>query len=156
MRSFAARRLVLGLLAAGIWLLAVHSWSLLPAQQPENTDGELARQKQVIERFVSVLERSPRRGTAFDKIYGFHVENGSLDEFVAKLRERTASKADDGAAWMILGLFESQRGRDVAAVEAFTKAKALRTDDPLAAYYLGQALVLIGQTDRAIAALEEA
>src|SRR5262245_12981535 len=156
MRSIVARKFVLGFITASIWLLAAFPWSLLPAQQPENTDGELARQKQVIERFVSVLERSPRRGTAFDKIYGFHVENGSLDEFVTMLRERTASKADDGAAWMILGLFESQRGRDAAAVEAFTNAKTLRTDDALAAFYLGQSLVLVGQTDRAIAALEEA
>ena len=28
---------------------------------------------------LTVLEKNPRRGTALDKIYGFHVENGSLE-----------------------------------------------------------------------------
>jgi tetratricopeptide (TPR) repeat protein len=153
--SFAARRPFLVSLAAAV-LLAAISCSPLAAQPPENTDEELARQKQVVERFISVLERSPRRGTALDKIYGFHVESGSLEDFVAKFRERTAGNADDGAAWMILGLFESQRGRDAAAAEAFAKARELRTDDALASYYLGQSLVLVGKPDQAIAAFEEA
>ena len=37
-----------------------------------------------------------------------------------------------------------------------TKAKELRTTDPLAAYYLGQSLVLVGQPEKAAAAFEEA
>ncbi len=154
--SLAARRLSLRpfVAAASLWALFLS----LPAaaQPPADTDNELARQKQVAERFAAVLERSPRRGTAFDRIYGFHVENGSLDEFVGSVRQRTATKPDDGASWMILGLFESQRGRDAAAVEAFTKAKSLRPDDALAAYYLGQSLVLVGQPDQAAKAFEEA
>ena len=56
---------------------------------------------------------------------------------------------------MILGLIESQRGRDAAAAEALTKAAELRTADPLAAYYLGQSLVLLGQPDQAAAALSK-
>src|SRR5439155_13132614 len=154
--SFAFRRLLLEWTAAAVWLLAGLGPTPLAAQPPGEIDEELSRQKQIVERFVSVLERSPRRGTAFDKVYGFHVENGSIDGFVSKLRERVASKADDSAGWLILGLFESQRGRDAAAVEAFTRAKALRPDDAIAAYYLGQSLVLVGQPDQAIAAFEEA
>src|SRR5947208_16391220 len=106
------------------------------------TDEDAARRQQIIARFLTVLERNPRRGTALDKIYGFHIENGSLEEYVKQLRERVAAKPNDGASWMILGLVESQRGRDAAAVEALSKAQALRASDPLAAYYLGQSLVL--------------
>src|SRR5262245_6049127 len=78
------------------------------------TDEELARQRQIVDRFLTVLERNPRRGTALDKIYGFHIENGSIEQFVKELRDRVAAKPDDGAGWLILGLVESQRGRDAA------------------------------------------
>src|SRR6478672_8261049 len=154
MRSPRSRRqawLVVCLLAA---LPLAWPPSRAAAQPPP--DEDTARQQQIIARFVTVLERNPRRGTALDKIYGFHIENGSIEEFVKQLRERTASKPDDGAGWMILGLIESQRGRDAAAVESLTKAKDLRPTDPLAPYYLGQSLVLIGQPEKATAAFEEA
>src|SRR5687768_1428954 len=144
---------------ARVWmLLAVvfSSAALAQAPPPAEIDPELVRQQQIIERFLTVLERNPRRGTALDKIYGFHIESGSIEQFVASLRERTAKDAADGTGWMILGLVESQRGRDAAAVEAFTKAKELRPTDAMAAYYLGQSLVLVGQPEKAAGAFEEA
>ena len=119
-------------------------------------DEETNRQRQIVERFVTVLERNPRRGTALDRIYGFHIENGTIEAFVQSFRDRVAAKPDDGAGWMIMGLIESQRGRDAAAVEALTKAADLRATDPLAAYYLGQSLVLVGQPEKAVLAFEEA
>src|SRR3954471_19244672 len=109
-----------------------------PAPPASAIDEDLARQKQIIDRFLVVLERNPRRGTALDKIYGFHIENGSIEEFVKGLRERVEKRPEDGTGWMILGLVESQRGRDAAAVEALSKATELRATDPLATYYLGQ------------------
>ena len=62
------------------WLVAV---------PPGGIDDELARQKQIADRFMAVLARNPRRGTALDRIYSFHLENGSLEVLVAELRERT-------------------------------------------------------------------
>ncbi len=136
----------------------VLAWSPVAAQNPPpaEIDAEIAREQQIVERFLTVLERNPRRGTALDRIYGFHVENGSLEAFVAMLRERTTKDPADGIGWMMLGLVESQRGRDAASVEALTKAKDLRQADALAPYYLGQSLVLIGQPDQAAVAFEEA
>src|SRR5262249_51138917 len=133
------------------------SWPLAAQEPAANPiDQELGREKEIADRFLTVLERNPRRGVAFDKVYAFQIENGSIDDFVKGLRERVASKPDDGAGWMILGLVESQRGRDAAAVEALTKAQELRSTDPLAPYYMGQALVLVGQPEKASAAFEEA
>ena len=62
----------------------------------------------------------------------------------------------DGASWLILGLLEFQRGQDAAAVTALRQAETMRSDDPLPPYYLGQALVLVGQPEQAAAALERA
>jgi tetratricopeptide (TPR) repeat protein len=152
------RRLCVGVVALALLRLLEPGLQGLWAQaaQPADIDPELARQQQIVERFVTVLEKNPRRGTALDRIYGFHIENGTIESFVQSLRDRVAAKPDDGAGWMILGLVESQRGRDAAAVEALTKSKDLRTTDPLAAYYQGQSLVLVGQPDKAVAVFEEA
>ncbi len=118
--------------------------------------AEEKRQEETVRRFLTLLEKAPRKGTALDRVYGYHVERGSLDDFVKTYAERTAKNAKDGAAWMILGLVESQRGRDAAAVTALRQAEATRPADPLPCYYFGQALVLVGQPDDAAAAFERA
>ena len=119
-------------------------------------DADEDRERQTAERFLTLLEKSPRRGTALDRVYGYHVERGSLDGLIKKYQARTAQDPKDGTAWMLLGLLEAQRGRDAAAVLAFRQAETTRPDDPLAAYYLGQTLVLIGQPGAAAEAFERA
>ena len=129
---------------------------LAQALAAQDVDPEEAKEKSVAERFVTVLEKNPRRGTALDKVYGFHVERGSLDGLIKSYREKAekSQKADAGLAWMIVGLLESLRGQDAVAVDAFTRAETIAADNYLASYYLGQSLVLIGQPDKAAEALE--
>ncbi|MDZ4849185.1 MAG: DUF1583 domain-containing protein [Pirellulaceae bacterium] len=121
----------------------------------ELSDEEV-QQVQATERFLKVLEKSPRRGTALDRVYGHHVEFGTLDKFLQQLNDRVTKDPKDTEAWMLLGLFESQRGGDASAVDAFQKAAALRPTDPLSSYYLGQSLLRIGQTSEAVEAFEQA
>lgn len=132
---------------------ANESASVAPESDADETE---ARQRQIVDRFLVVLEKNPRRGTALDRIYGYHVERGTLEELVEKYRQRTAKEEGDGAAWLILGLLEAQRGRDAAAVAAFRKAERAETRNYLAPYYLGQSLVLVGQPEEAAAAFERA
>ena len=122
----------------------------------DELSDEEQRQVQIAERFLTVLEKSPRRGTALDRIYGHHVEFGTLDEFLDSLGRRVKENPDDGVGWMLLGLFESQRGEDGAAIDAFKKAEEHRPDDPLASYYLGQSQLLLGQPEQAVEAFERA
>ncbi|TWT72849.1 DUF1583 domain-containing protein [Allorhodopirellula solitaria] len=121
----------------------------------ELSEDEL-RQIQTAERFLSILKRNPRRGTALDRVYGHHIEFGTLDELVDSLEEEAKEAADDGAASMLLGLFESQRGNDGAAVDAFERAEELRPDDAMAPYYLAQSQLRIGQAQEAVASMERA
>lgn len=114
------------------------------------------RERQVMERFLGILESAPRRGTALDRVYGHHVERGTLDSLVKTYQERTANDPTDGASWLLLGLLESQRGRDAMAVAALRKAEETRSADAMPSYYLGQALVLVGQPDQAADAFERA
>lgn len=141
------------------WLFVL-AWTLGMATSfpavAQDSDPEEAREAAIIARFVTVLEKNPRRGTALDKVYGFHVERGSLDGLIKTYRAKTEkSKGPEAAAaWMIVGLMESLRGQDAASVDAFEKADQLDPANYLASYYLGQALVLIGQPDKAAEALE--
>ncbi|MEE8450364.1 MAG: DUF1583 domain-containing protein, partial [Thermoguttaceae bacterium] len=132
-------------------------WPVLLVGQQADDDP----QQEIIERFLLILERNPRRGTALDRIYGHYVESGKLQQLLERYRKRTTDNAKDGTAWMILGLIESKQGNDAKAIEAFRQAETHAQNDPalknlLASYYLGQALTLTGQADEAAEALERA
>ena len=136
-------------------LLAAHG-AQARAQATDPTAADVAGERRSMERFLSLLEKNPRRGTPLDRVYGYHVERGSLDAFIKSYRGRLDKKPDDGAAWLILGLVEFQRGQDAAAVTALKNAETHRPDDALPSFYLGQALVLIGQPENAAEAFERA
>jgi tetratricopeptide (TPR) repeat protein len=120
----------------------------------DSIDAEEQKQIELANRFMGILEKNPRRGTALDRVYGHHIEFGSLDAFIKQLRDELTKDIDNGAKWIILGLIESQRGEDLAAIEAFNQAEQLRTEDALPAFYAGQSLIRMGQVDQAIEALE--
>ncbi len=129
------------------------------AQQPDRADpaaAEETRELRAMQRYLSLLEKNPRRGTALDRVYGYHVERGTLDAFIKSYRDRLTKTSSDGTAWLVLGLLEFQRGQDAAAVAALRQAETHRPDDALPAYYLGQALVLVGQPEQAAYAFERA
>jgi tetratricopeptide (TPR) repeat protein len=154
------------LFAAGFALLLTSGWLLTSLAQPpaappvpvnddEPTPDEL-RERAVMERFQGVLEKGPRKGTALDRLYGYHVERGSLDTFVATYRKQATDPQKAGTAWLIVGLLEAQRGRDADAATAYRAAEAADPANALIPYYLGQVLVLVGQPDAAAEAFERA
>ncbi len=136
-------------LALMVLLTSWMAWSDEPTPEEQ-------REEQTIKRFLLVLEKSPRRGTALDRIYGYHVERGSLDQLIRSYRDRATKNEADGIASMIVGLLESQRGKDAEAVAAFRQAEKRLPNDALASYYLGQAMVMVGQPDAAAEAFERA
>ena len=127
-----------------------------PDTKTDEPDAEEVKDRAIAERFRRVLESNPRRGTALDRLYGYHVERGLLDKLVTEYTDRTKKDSKDGVAWTILGLLESQRGRDAAAVAAFRQAEASRPGDAIPPYYLGLSLILVGQPDAAAEAFERA
>ncbi len=154
-----ARRLWLWGIIVGLTLGIGHPASAQRPDRPASDDpaaAEEVREQRATQRFLSLLEKNPRRGTALDRVYGYHVERGTLDAFIKSERDRTAKDPKDGTAWLILGLLEFQRGQDAAAVAALRQAETHRPQDALPAYYLGQALVLVGQPEQAADAFERA
>ena len=122
--------------------------------QDSETDPE-RRERVAAERFFDLLKRRPRLGTALDKVYGFHVGRGSIDSLCDQL-QLDATEASDGKLWLILGMVRLQRGQDALAVDALEKAEVLLPEEPLASYYLGKTLVLIGDVDKSAEAMRRA
>lgn len=140
---------------ASLFFANTSPFSLAQDDLDDATEEE-REQTEAVARFVTVLEKNPRRGTAFDRVYGHYVEFGTIDSFVADLEKRASNANAKGEHWMILGMIEYQRGNDAKAVEAFNKAESIRTNDPLPAYYLGQAQIRIGDSTAAVASFERA
>ncbi len=123
--------------------------------QPTEETVEERQERVAAERFLQLLKRRPRLGTALDKVYGFHVGRGSLGEFVESLQAE-AESTGDGNIWLILGMVQMQRGQDALAAASLEKAEKLLPEQPLASYYLGKTLVLLGEVDAAAEAMRRA
>lgn len=135
-------------------LATLGSFAFSLAQQAEPT-AEEKKELLANQRFEEILKRKPRPGTALDRVYEFHISRGSLDQFCESLRNE-ANVKNSGQAALLLGLIQNQRGSDGEARTAFEKAEELLPQEPLASYYLGKTLLLIGDSEAAVAALQRA
>ena len=117
------------------------------------------------DKYLQVLLRRPRPGVALDRVYGYHVQNDSLES----LRELLVPDPDDadpdggnltgvdaGTRQMVWGLIQLQRGRSADAAAILGEAEGFLPDDAACSFYLGRALLAIGQTEKAAAAMERA
>ena len=127
----------------------------LPRAQAQEDDSAFQQERAVADRFMQVLMKRPRLGTALDRVYGFHVRNGSLEELIASLDVEDGAD-DAGAKAMILGLVQLQRGKPALAAEALALAEGRLPEDAVCCYYLGRAHLAVGQTEQAAAAMERA
>lgn len=114
-----------------------------------------SREAMIADKFMQVLLRRPAPGTALDRVYGYHVQAGSLDATLDGLKSDVDEGGDDaGAKAMLLGLLQLHRGADAAAAESLAQAEKLRPDDAMVSYHLGKALLLVGRGEAAAKALE--
>ena len=140
--------------------LSASSTSQRTTENPSDTstleDDEVARK--TAERFLLVLERNPRKGTALDKVVEFHVDHESLDELVTSLREKAEATEyeDAGRAWLVVGLVEASQGDAESAQVAFERAEKLLPKSAVASFSLGQNLMTLNRWPDAAAALERA
>lgn len=147
-----------GWIVGACCILSFVSSLTVRAQEPAQGTELTAEQKKEIlanQRFEEILKRKPRPGTALDRVYEFHISRGSLDEYCARLNKEVKD-SNNGQAALLLGLINYQRGMDGEARIAFDKAEELLPQEPLASYHLGKTLLLIGDTDGAMAALKRA
>ncbi|MEM9827084.1 MAG: tetratricopeptide repeat protein, partial [Planctomycetota bacterium] len=128
----------------------------------DETDAVSAREKQVVDRFLEVLYRRPRPGTALDRVVDFYQRSGAIDDLLEQLQVNLNADADDdsdagrGAKAMVGGLIQLRRGKAADAAARLRVAETLRPQDAMASYQLGRSLLQIGQTQAAAAAITRA
>ena len=157
------------LLSAAILLCGVRSVNA------DEHDEEKART--TTERFLKVLLANPRYGTAFDRVYSFHMDRGSIrtlqtslqkaaklpldpDADLAGTADETAiampEDADPANASLLLGLIELKHSESDAAIVVLQNAAALDPDNAMAHWSLARAFSMAHRTDEAVASLEQA
>ncbi len=117
--------------------------------------AEDQKERLTVERFLQVLEKKPKDGTALERVYAWYADRGAIEELCHSLHTRQVEKAD-GSAALLLGLLQTRRGQDTEAQRTFEAAEKLLPNEPLPSYYLGKCLLLQGQIDLATAALQRA
>ncbi|MCR9201065.1 MAG: tetratricopeptide repeat protein [Planctomycetaceae bacterium] len=95
---------------------------------------EISREQKLADRYLLLLKRSPREGTALDKVFEYHRSAGSLDALVDALR-REGETGMDGGAHFVRGLIELRRGKIDQAENALQSAATQRKDDGVLLMY---------------------
>ena len=81
-----------------------------------------AREQKVYERYLSLLRRNPRQGTALTRVLKWHSDHKSLDAFQKELESAVQDSPADGASWMLLGLVAEERSNYATALDAYKNA----------------------------------
>lgn len=102
--------------------------------------------------------QSPRRGAAFDRLYGLYVDSGHADILLEKClaeTSRSISAVKDSKSFQLLGLLYERRGEIDRAIDAFERSAELDSKNALAPFYLAEQYAAKNRIADAVAALEE-
>ncbi len=110
----------------------------------------------IIERYKLMLNRKPKEGSTFDRLYQFYLEGSGLDAMVADYQAEAQAKPDNANPQLILGHIYKRLGKDAEAVKAYQRAVELAPDNYYPHFALGQAYAILLQHENAIEALNQA
>ena len=110
----------------------------------------------IIERYKLMLNRKPKDGSTFDRLYQFYLEGTGLDVMVADYQAEVQAKPDSANPQLILGHIYKRLGRDAEAVKAYQRAVELAPNNYYPHFALGQAYAILLQHENAIGALNQA
>ncbi len=128
--------------------------ALLPSSTvfAQNEDGE----DKAIERYKQMLERKPKAGSTFDRLYQFYLEGAGLDNMVADYQTAALANPNNPNLQLILGHIYKRLGKDNETVAAYQRAVELAPNNYYPHFALGQAYATLRQYENAIAALTQA
>ena len=134
-----------------VWLLWL---ALLPSSMAfaQREDGE----DKVIERYKQMLERKPKTGSTFDRLYQFYLEGAGLDNMVADYQTAALANPNNPNLQLILGHIYKRLGKDNETVAAYQRAVELAPNNYYPHFALGQAYATLRRYEDAIAALTQA
>jgi len=110
----------------------------------------------IIERYKQMLNRKPKEGSTFDRLYQFYLEGAGLDAMVADYQAEAAAKPDAPNLQLILGHIYKRLGKDTEAIKAYQRAVTLSPNDYYPHFALGHIYTTGHQYEQAINALTKA
>ena len=117
---------------------------------------ETAADEKIIERYKLMLERKPKEGSTFDRLYQFYLEGAGLEQMVADYQTEAEAKPNDPNIQLILGHIYKRLGKDAETLAAYQRAVELAPNDYYPHVALGGAYAMLRRHEDAIAALTQA
>ena len=111
---------------------------------------------QIIERYKQMLNRKPKEGSTFDRLYQFYLEGAGLDAMVADYQAEAQANPDNPNFQLILGHIYKRFGKDPEAIKAYQRAVTLSPNDYYPHLALGHIYTTLRQYEQAINALTKA
>ena len=130
-----------------------HMLVLLSTVLAQNAD---ATDEKIIERYKLMLERKPKEGSTFDRLYHFYVEGAGLEQMVADYQAEIEAEPSKANLPLILGHIYKRLGKNTEAIAAYKRAIELTPDDYYPHFELGQVYATLRRHEDAIAVLTQA
>lgn len=117
---------------------------------------DAAVDEKIVERYKQMLERKPKEGSTFDRLYQLYLEGAGLDQMLVDYQTEVGAKPEDPNLQLILGHIYKRLGQNTEAIVAYRRAVDLASDDYYPHFALGQMYATLRQHEGAIAALTKA
>ena len=124
--------------------------AIAPAESSEVAD------EKIIERYKLMLERKPKEGSTFDRLYHFYVDGAGLECMVADYQAEIEAKPNSSNLQLILGHIYKRLGKNTEAIAAYKRAIELTPNDYYPHFALGQVYATLRRHQDAIAVLTQA
>ena len=112
--------------------------------------------EKIVMRYKQMLERKPKEGSTFDRLYQLYLEGAGLDQMVVDYQTEVGAKPENPNLQLILGHIYKRLGKNTEAIVAYRRAVDLASDDYYPHFALGQMYATLRQHEEAIAALTKA
>lgn len=115
-----------------------------------------ASDEKVIQRYRQMLERKPKEGSAFDRLYQLYLEGAGVDAMVADYEAEAQASPDDPNAQLVLGHIYKRLGKDAETVAVYQRAVELAPNNYYPHFALGQMYAVLRRHEDAITELTKA
>jgi tetratricopeptide (TPR) repeat protein len=112
--------------------------------------------EKIVERYKQMLERKPKEGSTFDRLYQLYLEGQGLDQMVIDYQTEVGAKPENPNLQLILGHIYKRLGKNTEAIVAYKRAVDLASDNYYSYFALGQMYATLRRHEGAIAALTKA
>ena len=116
---------------------------------------DVSNDEQIIERYKLMLNRKPKEGSTFDRLYQFYLEGAGLDAMVTDYQAEVEANPNEPNLQLILGHIYKRLGKDTEAVNTYKRAVELAPNEYYSYFALGQAYASLLQHENAINSLKQ-